>query len=399
MGAMHDYGVPVRLPFWGVLAVATVGTLAFGVGSAQASHVSCGDTITADTTLDSDLVNCPNNGILIGAEGITLDLNGHLIDGDGTEFAGCDPNAEICDAGVVDDGHDGVTVMHGRVQEFGTGVLVGTTSGGRVRNTRVLGVSAARNQFVGLGIFSSVRSLVRNSSGSRSTARHGGVGIALADSRFARILHSAFRGNSDHGIFVADVSHTLIKGNLFSRTATGVFLLDSASNEVRRNRTSRVGEAILVDNGSRNVIAHNHVSHAGGRHRGGDGISIEAGGRNLIAHNVVVDVRGFGVRLGLPHPPRGTGSNIVSRNLVRGSRRDGFLVTGRARHNVLRRNTAVATGDDGFEVNNRTTKLTGNRALRNADLGIEAVRGVIDGGGNVATGNGDPFECTHVLCS
>jgi hypothetical protein len=41
--------------------------------------VSCGDVITADTTLDSNLVDCPSNGIVIGADDITLDLNGHRI--------------------------------------------------------------------------------------------------------------------------------------------------------------------------------------------------------------------------------------------------------------------------------------------------------------------------------
>jgi hypothetical protein len=55
--------------------------LALTAGQASASHVSCGDTITADTTLDSDLVDCPSNGIVIGADDITLDLNGHTIDG------------------------------------------------------------------------------------------------------------------------------------------------------------------------------------------------------------------------------------------------------------------------------------------------------------------------------
>ena len=57
--------------------------LAFGASQASASHVSCGDTIIADTTLDSDLVDCPGNGIVIGADDVTLDLNGHTIDGDG----------------------------------------------------------------------------------------------------------------------------------------------------------------------------------------------------------------------------------------------------------------------------------------------------------------------------
>jgi hypothetical protein len=126
--------------------------LAVGAGPAFASHVRCGDMITADTTLDSDLVNCPNHGIVIAADGVTLDLNGHLVDGDGTPAAGCDNQMEPCDFGLFNDGHDGVTVMHGSVREFAAGVLFGTATG-RARNNRVLGVSATRNQFTGSGSF------------------------------------------------------------------------------------------------------------------------------------------------------------------------------------------------------------------------------------------------------
>jgi hypothetical protein len=39
-----------------------------------------------------------------------------------------------------------------------------------------------------------------------------------------------------------------------------------------------------------------------------------------------------------------------------------------------------------------------NIANQNQDLGIEAVPGVIDGGGNRAAGNGNPLQCTNVLC-
>jgi len=33
--------------------------------------------------LEADLINCPGDGLAIGADDVTLDLNGHLIDGDG----------------------------------------------------------------------------------------------------------------------------------------------------------------------------------------------------------------------------------------------------------------------------------------------------------------------------
>ena len=95
----------------------------------------CGDTITADTTLDSDLVDCPNNGIVIGADDITLDLNGHRIDGDGAPAAGCDPATEFCDVGVANDRHDGVTMMDGSIRQFGGGVSIF----GKARDNRLLG--------------------------------------------------------------------------------------------------------------------------------------------------------------------------------------------------------------------------------------------------------------------
>jgi hypothetical protein len=76
-----------------------VGAFVFAVGPASANHVSCGDTIVADTTLDSDLVNCPNNGVVVGAEDITLDLNGHRIDGDGTPAAGAAPAGSSATSG------------------------------------------------------------------------------------------------------------------------------------------------------------------------------------------------------------------------------------------------------------------------------------------------------------
>jgi hypothetical protein len=89
---------------------------------------------------------------------------------------------------------------------------------------------------------------------------------------------------------------------------------------------------------------------------------------------------------------------VVRGNLVRGSGRDGFRVSEKARRTVLDANTAIAAGDDGFDIADRAATLTRNRAGRSSDLGIEAVRGVIDGGGNVARRSGDPRRCTHIAC-
>ena len=65
---------------------------------------------------------------------------------------------------------------------------------------------------------------------------------------------------------------------------------------------------------------------------------------------------------------------------------------------MLLRNLAVHSGDDGTDVRAPGTTVTRNSANDNHNLGISAVPGVIDGGGNQAAGNGDPAQCTNIAC-
>jgi parallel beta-helix repeat protein len=367
------------------LATAVAGFMAFGGSSADAAKVGCGAKITKDTTLHKDLVNCPNNGILIGADGITLDLNGHLIDGDGTPASGCNPRKEFCDVGVGDEGHDRVTVMHGSVREFGIGAVAS-----RASHARLLDLSASNNGGAGLGFDHVAGGLVKHSSGSGN----GFVGwFLVTGSDHARVLHNSFRHNGEHGILVDHSSHSLIQANVIARNREEGLLMEGGHGfRVQGNRVRRNGGGITLGPGSGNVIAGNRVL------RGRDGIRIEKGHGNRVAHNVVVRTRN-GIRLGIRHPFLGGGRNVVRRNLVRDSRADGFLVNKKDGHSLLKHNVAKHSGDDGFDIRSRTAKLTGNRALRNNDLGIKAVRGVIDGGGNEASGNGDPRQCTNIVCN
>jgi hypothetical protein len=54
--------------------------------------VQCGQTLTHSVKLTKDLVNCRGDGLVIGADGITVDLNGHTVDGVVTETE-CPPRA------------------------------------------------------------------------------------------------------------------------------------------------------------------------------------------------------------------------------------------------------------------------------------------------------------------
>ncbi len=371
-----------------ILALTVVGLLTLSGAEAANKQPKCGETITVDTTLDSDLVDCPNNGIVIGADDITLDLNGHRIDGDGKEFKPC-PKEEFCDIGVLNAGHDGVTVRDGSVREFGVGALVG-----KARHSRVLGISSSRNAFFGFVIARSAQSLVRRSSGNGSTTHEDGTGLGLFSSHGVRILDSSFRDNAgDHGVLTVDSNHNLIKGNRISgNDGEGLLMEGGERNQINHNRVVDNRAGITLGPGSENVIAHNHLS------RGRDGIRIEDGQGNLVADNVVVDAGQAGITLGIRDPLSGGKNNLVRGNVVRESRVDGFVVVKKDHHSLLKRNVAKGSGDDGFDVQSRTTKLTKNRARHNGDLGIEAVQGTKDGGGNRANGNGDRRQCVHVKC-
>ena len=59
-------------------AVLTIAAALLLVPPASATHVGCGDVVTQDTTLDSDLL-CEGDGLIVAASDVTLDLGGHVI--------------------------------------------------------------------------------------------------------------------------------------------------------------------------------------------------------------------------------------------------------------------------------------------------------------------------------
>jgi parallel beta-helix repeat protein len=367
-----------------VVTFAGTGAIALGGGPSSGSDVSCGDTITADTTLDKDLVNCPSNGIVIGADDITLDLNGHTVAGDGEPVKRCRRDEPVCDIGVFNRDHDGFTLKGGSVHRFASGVLIA-----QARHNRVLNVSSSRNQFFGFVIAESARSLVRNSAGNDNPVPDGD-GIGIFASHRLRIVQNSFRRNA-LGMHVEDSTDVVIVRNRFSQNSDMGILMEANRNQVRGNRCSRNGECIVVAPGNRNVVAGNRSFRDNG------GIAIEKGRRNLVARNIVVHARWDGIRLGINKPPIGGAATVARGNLVRGGR-NGFLVAENDRQGVLRRNTAIAAADDGFDVKSNSARVRGNRALRNGDLGIEAVPGALDAGGNIARHNGDPRQCTQIRC-
>jgi parallel beta-helix repeat protein len=335
-----------------LLALA-LASAAGGGALAQTAPLGCGDTITADTTLDRDLTGCRSNGLVIGADNITLDLNGHTISGDGKPVRRC-PRRQPCDIGVFNDRHGGVTVRNGSLRGFAVGVLVGG-----VRGNRLVELSSSRNQFFGYVIADSARTVIRDSSGNDNPAPDGD-GLGVFGSHDLRIVGNSFRRNG-LGMHIEGSTDNLITRNVVARNSDFGIFLEADGNQVRGNRSIRDGvTGIVVGPGSRNVIAGNRVVG------GGEGIAIEKGRRNVVARNVVVGVRHDGIRLGIDNPPIGSTSTVVRRNVVIASGEDGFWVAESDRRALLIGNVARRSGDDGFDINSCSAQLRRNRALGSA---------------------------------
>jgi parallel beta-helix repeat protein len=400
-------------------------TLAPAAQAAKAVDVSCGETITKDTKLANDLTDCPNEGIIIGADGITLDLNGHTIDGDGASVEGC-PADEPCDVGIVNTanegprpvngpGHSGVTIKNGTVQEFDVGVY-----GFGIRANRLRDLTTRRNRFHGI-------LLVRDSADNRIERNRildegfSGIvldrsddnliqGNSLSNAGDAILLvsgseHNVIRANSasggNAGVVLEGSDHNLVAGNSVSGNLFPGVVVAADDNAVNGNDVVANGDGIIVF-GSRNTITGNRVDAAGCPDGCGYGISLEGGTDNLIARNEIGRTLADGIRISAFDPDTPTVNTVVRGNRVREASVDGFSVAtegdGTVDGTLLERNVATGSGDDGLDVRSAATTLTGNTANENHDLGIEAVPGVNDGGGNMASGNGNPLQCTNVFC-
>jgi Periplasmic copper-binding protein (NosD) len=144
-------GSGLLAPAFGIL-VAAAAALALSPGHALADHVGCGDVITTDTTLDSDLVGC-EIGIIVGADGITLDLGGQTI----SAGVGLRPRSiELTD-------RRGVTIRNGTISGFGRGISLvnphSNTIGDVAANPEVLEVVG---NIYGIALLHSSRNTIAN---------------------------------------------------------------------------------------------------------------------------------------------------------------------------------------------------------------------------------------------
>jgi len=168
-----------------VAAALVAGALAAPASQAAGAPLHCGATITKSTKLTRDLTNCPGVGLQIGADAITLDLNGHTV----SAAAKRNPKAH----GILNVGHDRVTIKGGTVKDFGA---YGVRLAGVQRN-HVVDMQMTAN-FTGIGLVESSKNLVERSAmtGSRF------VGVNLTGGTANRVLHNRIADSIGYGVLL-----------------------------------------------------------------------------------------------------------------------------------------------------------------------------------------------------
>jgi large repetitive protein len=424
---------------FGMALVLGAAFLAMAPSAAPAQPLACGQVITEDTKLHSNLGPCPGDGLVIGARRLTLDLNGHAIVGDDAGE----------DVGVRDEGHNRAVVKNGEIRDFFVSIKLDDADHSRVRRMTESETSCCHQHFV--EVLESRRSKIKNNI---SFAAGDQIVFVVSGSRNSVESNIAARGSEDDTVsFSVSGSHNRIRRN--ADHEGGGLRVSGSRNRVTHNQISE-GErpplsAVYVD-GARNLFAENtlgdidngtsvvgpgnvirnnvvglgpNASITGGLHvadcrnvriegnvvynplglsgcpnarvedntvRGGP-IGVVLGAGNLIKHNDVAETETWGLVV------RGGSGNSIEQNTVSETDDSGIFVGEGSAGTSVRRNLATRAGDDGIHVEDAGTLIADNAANDNADYGIQAVPGVIDGGGNTASGNGNPLQCLNVVCN
>jgi parallel beta-helix repeat protein len=260
-----------------IAAAALAGGAASG-SSAQA--LACGAEVTSDVTLEASLVGC-STGLVIAADGITVDLNGHAIVGLGAAGS----------AGVDAVGRSDVTVRNGFVGGFETGVRLADSADSTVEGMTVtdasVGIDAVfsfNSRVAGNTVFgnsdSGIHCLDRSSSGNRierNRAVGNGTGIALDRCSGATLTKNVAFANRSHGILL-DESFSLVEGNNASGNGgSGIHAFNSHGQFSKNVTNANGGDGLFIDDADpTHGPFHTVTSHVANAN-GGWGIAALAG--------------------------------------------------------------------------------------------------------------------------
>ena len=279
-----------------LLIGAMLATMVATASVAAAPGSGCGMIITQSTTLTADIGPCGRGGIVIAADGISVDLGGHTITGKGSTGDG---------VGILFDGVTDVRVSNGTVRGFDAGVaIVGGSANEVIRLTirdNIGSLKASRPAYGdGIVIQSSSSNWIFQNTVTNN-GPFGGVSI-IANATTASDSNAIDRNT----IIDNDVDRASVNENDGVRVegpnATGTVIMN---NTIIAN--GRDGIAVFDDQGTgfpnAGLYIRDNVVHGNGFHgmgnRKGDGIFVGDGAdRGFIFENEVTGNAANGIRVG-----------------------------------------------------------------------------------------------------
>src|SRR6266511_2666092 len=228
------------------LTASIVAVISLGAGQASGAGptpVVCGQVITQSIHVGNDLLNCPADGLIIGADNIKVDLGNHVIDGDGI-------NAPTDDGIDNTGGFDNVKLTHGTVQQFAQGVRL---------------VGATENKVEHLTVLQTTRGIVLQTLSNANKISHNKVsgnfdGIHLTDSDTNKIDHNDVFDNRIGIEFFNTDSSFLTKNKIKSNTLDGIHtFIGSTGNMLVKNHSDKNGDDGIDVADAGNTITKNHA--------------------------------------------------------------------------------------------------------------------------------------------
>jgi parallel beta-helix repeat protein len=125
------------------------------------------------------------------------------------------------------------------------------------------------------------------------------------------------------------------------------------------------------------------------------GVFVLDSANTVVADNSLVNNASTGILV------RGTSTGTqVLRNQSHQNTFSGVTIENGPTLTLVADNFVSGNGGNGLHINSPSTTVTRNTAVFNQALGIFAVAGVTDGGGNKASGNGNPAQCSpNIACT
>jgi parallel beta-helix repeat protein len=216
-----------------ISAAVVLGAATAARGGARRATLACGSTITASTTLTAD-VNCSSgDGVRIGASHVTLNLNGHLIAGNGSAATGV----------VVNPGSTSATVENGRITGFNGAVVLEAASG------KVQGIRGWANTY---GVVSSADFAVITGNTLFDDLADG---IRVFSGQKAQITGNTVRENTSDGIFVAAaaVNATITGNKAISNNENGIDLDGPGAHVTANIANGNTLDGILVNDDTASI--------------------------------------------------------------------------------------------------------------------------------------------------